>query len=262
MTLSSNTTISVTANFVDRRDRIGIYSPTGEWFLDLNGNGKWDDADTYSEPFGETVGVPVVGDWEGLGKTRLGLFVSKNSQWLLDCEIDNCVRSFGQSTDLPVVGRWTTTSIDAIGIFRPSEKKWYLDTNRNGVLDGCRKDECPSFSIYMNGDIPVAGDWTGSGTTQLGLFRPSTGEWFLNRSGNGSWNNCKKDTCLTGFGKAGDLPVIGDWNGTGISNIGVFRPATGEWFLDLNGNGRWDNGVDLQHLSYGQPGDVPVVGKW
>jgi hypothetical protein len=261
MTLSSNTTISVTANFVDRRDRIGIYSPTGEWFLDLNGNGKWDDADTYSEPFGETVGVPVVGDWEGLGKTRLGLFVSKNSQWLLDCEIDNCVRSFGQSTDLPVVGRWTTTSIDAIGIFRPSEKKWYLDTNRNGVLDGCRKDECPSFSIYMNGDIPVAGDWTGSGTTQLGLFRPSTGEWFLNRSGNGSWNNCKKDTCLTGFGKAGDLPVIGDWNGTGISKIGVFRPTTGEWFLDLNGNGKWDNGIDL-YLTYGGPGDVPVVGKW
>ena len=260
MTLSSNNT--ATANFVDRRDRIGIYTPAGEWFLDLNGNGKWDAADSYSEPFGEIVGVPVVGDWEGLGKTRLGLFVPKNSEWLLDCDIDNCVRSFGQPTDLPVVGRWTTASIDAIGIFRPSEKKWYLDTNRNGILDGCRKEECPSFSIYINGDIPVTGDWTGSGITQLGLFRPSTGEWFLNRSGNGSWNNCKKDTCLTGFGKAGDLPVIGDWNGTGISKIGVFRPANGEWLLDLNGNGKWDEGVDLRYLSYGQPGDVPVVGKW
>ena len=87
----------------------------------------------------------------------------------------------------------------------------------------------------------------GSGITQLGLFRPNTGEWFLNRNGNRSWNNCKKDTCLTNFGKAGDLPVIGDWNGTGISKIGVFRPSTGEWFLDLNGNGKWDGpGIDLQ----------------
>ncbi|HEU4639889.1 MAG TPA: hypothetical protein VFS84_13625, partial [Candidatus Binatia bacterium] len=65
----------------------------------------------------------------------------------------------------------------------------------------------------------------------------------------------------TSFGDPGDLPVIGDWNGTGISKIGVFRPATGEWFLDLNGNGKWDEGIDLQ-LSYGEPGDVPVVGRW
>jgi hypothetical protein len=176
--------------------------------------------------------------------------------------VDTCVKSFGLSTDLPIIGQWTLAPGDWIGLFRPSEKKWYLDTNRNGVLEGCRKDECPSFSIYMNGDIPVAGDWTGSGTTQLGLFRPSTGQWFLNRNANRSWNNCNKDTCISGFGgEAGDLPVIGDWDGTGTSKIGVFSPATGEWFLDFNGNGKWDEGIDL-HLSYGEPGDVPVVGKW
>ena len=265
MTLSSNTT--VTANFVNNlTDRIGIYRPsTGEWFLDRNGNGKWDEIDSYAEPIGETVGVPVVGDWDGSGKTKLGLFVPKSpqSQWLLECEVDNCVRSFGQPTDLPMVGRWTTASIDEIGVFRPSEKKWYLDSNHNGVLDGCRTDECPSFSIYMNGDVPVAGDWSGSGITHLGLFRPNTGEWFLNRNGNRSWNNCKKDTCFTNFGKAGDLPVIGDWNGTGISKIGVFRSSTGEWLLDLNGNGKWDGpGVDLYVTGYGESGEIPIVGKW
>ena len=263
LTLSTNTT--VTANFFNSlSDRIGIYRPsTGEWFLDRNGNGTWDDADTYAEPFGETVGVPVVGDWDGSGKTKLGLFVSKSSQWLLDCEVDNCVSSFGQSSDLPSVGRWTTSPGDSIAVFRPSEKKWYLDTNRNGNWDGCRKDECPSFSAYVNGDIPVAGDWTGSGTTQLGLFRPSTGEWLLNRNGDRAWNGCKRDTCITSFGEAGDLPVIGDWNGTGISKIGVFRPLTSEWFLDLNGNGNWDGAsVDLHVIGYGESGEIPIVGKW
>jgi uncharacterized repeat protein (TIGR02543 family) len=270
VTLSSNTT--VTASFVNSlSDRIGIYRPsTGEWFLDRNGNGGWDVADTYAETFGEASGIPIVGDWNGSGKTKVGLFVPETSQWFLDlngngiwedCGMDVCVKSFGQSTDLPAVGQWTTTPGDSIGIFRRSEKKWYLDLNRNKVLDGCRTDECPSFNIYLNGDIPVTGDWTGIGTTQLGLFRPSTGEWFLNRDGNKSWNNCKKDTCITNFGDPGDLPVIGDWNGTGVSKIGVFRPATGEWFLDLNGNGKWDAGIDLQ-LSYGESGDVPVVGRW
>jgi hypothetical protein len=271
MTLSSNTT--VTASFVNSlSDRIGIFRPsTGEWFLDRNGNGGWDVADTHAETFGESSGMPVVGDWNSSGKTKVGLFVPETSEWFLDangngiwedCGVDACVKSFGQRTDLPAVGQWTTIPGDSIGVFRPSEKKWYLDINRNGVLDGCRKEECPSFNIYVKGDLPVTGDWTGSGTTQLGLFRPSTGEWFLSRNGNRSWNNCKKDTCITNFvGEAGDLPVIGDWNGTGRSKIGVFRPTTGEWFLDSNGNGKWDDGIDL-YLSYGGPGDVPVVGKW
>jgi hypothetical protein len=26
----------------------------------------------------------------------------------------------------------------------------------------------------------------------------------------------------------------------GIAKIGIYRPTTGEWFLDLNGNGKWD----------------------
>ena len=270
LTLSSNTT--VTANFVNSLgDRIGIYRPsTGEWFLDRNGNGGWDAADTYAETFGESYGIPVVGDWDGSGKTKVGLFVRETSQWFLDlngngiwedCGVDVCVKSFGQSTDLPTVGQWTTTAVDSIGVFRRSEKKWYLDKNRNKTLDGCGTDECLSFNVYANGDIPVTGDWTGSGTSQLGLFRPSTGEWFLSRNSNRSWNGCKKDTCITHFGDPGDLPVIGDWNGTGISKIGVFRPATGEWFLDANGNGKWDDGIDLQ-LSYGEAGDVPVVGRW
>jgi Divergent InlB B-repeat domain len=39
VTLSSNTT--VTANFVNFSDKTGVYRPsTGEWFLDLNGNGQ------------------------------------------------------------------------------------------------------------------------------------------------------------------------------------------------------------------------------
>jgi len=272
ITLSSNTT--VTATFVNSlSDKIGIYRPsTGEWFLDRNGNGGWDVADTHAETFGESSGIPVVGDWNGSGKTKVGLFVSETSQWFLDvngngiweeCGVDACVRSFGQSTDLPAVGQWTTTSGDSIGIFRRSDKKWYLDINRNKVFDGCRTDECPSFSIYVNGDIHVAGDWTGSGTSQLGLFRPSTGEWFLNRNGNRAWNSCKKDTCITSFGEAGDLPVIGDWNGTGISKIGVFRASKGEWFLDSNGNGKWDGpSVDMYIVGYGESGDIPIVGKW
>lgn len=81
LALSSNT--SVTANFVSSlSDKVGIYRPsTGQWILDANGNGSLDNADTYAKPSGAGVGVPIVGNWDGSGKTRLGLFVSGTSQW-------------------------------------------------------------------------------------------------------------------------------------------------------------------------------------
>ena len=56
------------------------------------------------------------------------------------------------------------------------------------------------------------------------------------------------DKCIEQFGGDGDLPVVGDWNGTGEMRIGVFRPSTGEWFLDMNGNGKFD-GCTVDGLS-------------
>ena len=42
------------------------------------------------------------------------------------------------------------------------------------------------------------------------------------------------------FGMKGGIPVTGDFNGDGVTEIGVF--IDGEWFIDLNGNGVWDEG--------------------
>ncbi len=39
---------------------------------------------------------------------------------------------------------------------------------------------------------------------------------------------------LFGFGIASDIPVTGDWDGDGITDVGVVR--NGKWYLDLNGN--------------------------
>jgi hypothetical protein len=147
-------------------------------------------------------------------------------------------------------------------VFRPSTGEWFLDLDGGGKFDGCSIDRCVG-SFGQDGDLPVAGDWDASGISKIGLFRPSTGEWFLDINGNGIWDGCNVDQCIATFGQSGDLPVAGDWDATGSSKIGVFRSATGEWFLDMNGNGKW-NGVTMdKYISgFGQAGDLPVAGKW
>ena len=60
------------------------------------------------------------------------------------------------------------------------------------------------------------------------------------------------------FGTTAGLPVAGDFNGDGFAEQGMF--VDGRWFIDLNGNGKWD-AADLQ-LTLGRPGDLPVVGDW
>jgi hypothetical protein len=61
----------------------------------------------------------------------------------------------------------------------------------------------------MAGDLPVAGDWNGTGTAKLGVFR--NGTWFLDYNGNAAWDGCGVDGCIFGWGMAGDLPVAGRW---------------------------------------------------
>ena len=65
---------------------------------------------------------------------------------------------------------------------------------------------------------------------------------------------------LSRFGQLSDVPVVGDWTGTGWPKHGVFRQ--GAWYLDLNGNDRWDGCRIDRCLNYGEPGNTPVVGDW
>lgn len=100
-------------------------------------------------------------------------------------------------------------------------------------------------------DSVLADGWDGDGTSSPGLFR--NGQWLLrDRVWGGSVDR------IVDFGRPGDRPVVGDWNGTADSSIadlpGVRRGC--RWYLmtdNSHGTG----------FSYGsQTGDVPVVGRW
>ncbi|MBI4791281.1 MAG: multicopper oxidase domain-containing protein [Deltaproteobacteria bacterium] len=145
--------------------------------------------------------------------------------------------------------------LDLIGVFR--NDTWILDLNGNGQTD-------PGIDFVTTfgspGNVPIVGDWNGDGSTEIGAFRD--GYWYLDLNGNGVWDGEPTDKIAGRFGSGtGIVPVTGDWNNDGITEIGVFRTATRLWLLDLNGNGIWDDGIDLR-TSFGSSGDLPVVGNW
>src|SRR5206468_457208 len=58
---------------------VGIYR-RGEWFIDVNGNGVWDEGDLYAK-LGSENDLPITGDWDGDGKTDIGVF---GPEWATD----------------------------------------------------------------------------------------------------------------------------------------------------------------------------------
>lgn len=141
---------------------------------------------------------------------------------------------------------------DKVGVFRGAGN-WYADANGNGVFDQIADFQ---FKFGLAGDIPVAGDWSGDGLTNIGVYRGGT--WYRDLNGNGAWNAGTDATSR--FGLATDKPVAGDWNGDGTTEIGVYRNGT--WLLDYNGNGVWDRAVIDRSYVFGTAADTPVTGDW
>lgn len=156
-----------------------------------------------------------------------------------------------------------------IGVFRSSQA-FLLDSNGNLGYDTGDKYFPNFYSAYVSplynpnpSDIPISGDWTGDGHAKVGIYRASTGQWFLDWNGDGVYD--AGDVHYSFGGLPGDIPVVGNWAGIGSSTqqcVGVYR--SGLWVLDANCNGTWDTiyAGDAQFGFGGVVGDIPVVGKW
>jgi hypothetical protein len=247
-------------------DAIGTFRK-GAWYLDSNGNDWWDGSADTTHSFGLPTDKPVSGDWNGDGTTNIGVFrsgawyIDSNGNGTWDPGVDKAipVHSFGNPNDIPITGDWNGDGKTNIGIFRKGA--WYLDFNGNGKWDPGVDKEYSAGSFGLWDDLPVTGDWNGDGKTNIGVFR--NGAWYLDFNGNGLWDkNVDTTIPLYSFGNPNDKPITGDWNGDGKTNIGVFRK--GAWYLDYSGNDLWDANLDItiSSGSFGSPSDVPIIGLW
>ncbi|MDO5308038.1 MAG: SdrD B-like domain-containing protein [Planctomycetia bacterium] len=263
---------------------------SGQWFLcDTNGNV----VNRYS--FGLSDATPVVGDWNGDGVDKIGVFIA--GTWYLDRDGNgewdemDVLAELGTGSDQPVTGDWDGDGKYDIGIFGP---KWTDDSLAISLEPGLPSDANISTPAGRAKNIQTEASFhqaelnirrarrLDSGQTRYDLidhvFEYGSkddyaligdwngdgvskigvyrgGDWYLDMNGNGRWDD--GDVLIRNVGGAGYTPVVGDWNGDGIDTIGIFKD--GKWMLDVDGDHRLDKTVSFQEF---QAGDRPVTGDW
>jgi len=159
---------------------------------------------------------------------------------------------FGNPGDYPVVGDWNCDGIDTPGLYRQSDGYVYLrNSNKQGVAD-------TRFFFGDPGDIPLAGDMNGDGCSTISIYRPSGQRFYvINELGADDGGLGAADYSFV-FGNPGDQPVVGDWDGDGVDEVGLHRESTGLFY--------WRNtrttGTADGSIYFGNPGDRFVAGDW
>ncbi|HTN74830.1 MAG TPA: SdrD B-like domain-containing protein, partial [Pirellulaceae bacterium] len=217
----------------------------GEWFVDINGNGRWDDEDLWAK-LGNEADLPVVGDWDGDGKDDIGIF---GPEWPGDpeaIEVEPGLPDPQNQRRLPLDNKPKNVPP------KPEDATLGHRLLKHAKTGKSRADLIDHVFRYGSGhDKPVAGDWNGDGIDNIGIFRD--GVWYLDVNADGRWST---DDNKFQFGQKGDIPVVGDWNGDGVDDLGVYRAGT--WILDMNNNRTIDAADKV--FEHGGAEDLPVVG--
>jgi hypothetical protein len=207
------------------------------------------------------------------------------------------------------VGQWSTPAgvantvdtVENVFIQTPEAGTWTVEIIATSIVqDG--HVETPAmdadFALVVTGvNRPTANrtpfDYDGDGKSDISVFRPSAGAWYLLRSqagftgvgfgvatdriipadydgdgktdiavyrpADGAWyilNSSNGTLSASTFGVAEDLPAPSDYDGDGKADLTVFRPSTGSWYRLNSSNGAF------VAVSFGATGDKPTVGDF
>ncbi len=165
--------------------------------------------------------------------------------------------------------------------------RWYVTDP--SAANGFSVTQAAKFTVFGQSSVASAAkfdDFDGDGKTDISVFRPAEGNWYILRSGdntmsaqsfglstdtlvpadydgdgktdvavfrNGIWYLDRSRDGFTAFlfGQAGDIAQPGDYDGDGIADIAVYRPSGGIWYMQKSRDG-------FSAVQFGIATDKPV----
>ncbi|MGB7202777.1 MAG: M36 family metallopeptidase [Pyrinomonadaceae bacterium] len=130
--------------------------------------------------------------------------------------------------------------------------RWRMASDNSVTATGVNIDDVEIISSFNCAPLAVKSraDFDGDGKTDLSVFRPSEGNWYLNRSTAGFG--------VINWGLAADTLVPGDFDGDAKADTAVFRAnadsSQPDFFILRSST------FTVQGLSWGVPTDVAVAG--
>ncbi len=208
--------------------------PIGE---DTNLNGRLDLNDG-PFPFSIQGGQPVVGDWNGNGVDKVGVYLPANSSFVLDINgnrISNPGEGpfiYGNPGDRGIVGDWDGDNATQLGVYRSSTRQFLLDFDSNRTVG------LTELNIFSGsaGTIPIVGDFDGDtqGKAEVGTFLAQ----------DASAQSSLGSGLPAGLGSEFVIDLGSE----------LLHPAE-----DRDGDGQIDNGEDLNTNDRLDPGFVDVI---
>jgi hypothetical protein len=266
---------------------IAVYRPSnGTWLIRGRSPVTW----------GSLGDVPVPADYDGDGAADMAIFARGSGEWRIR---NQGTTSWGTSGDLPVPADYNGDGRADIAVYRRGSGTWFvrgqfsvswgsgadvpapIDTNRDGRADlvvyrratgtwfvrDAVTGVTGSSSAGTTGDVPVVGMWSlltataldmnPDGRSEIAVWRPGNGTWFVKQSHN---NYASYFSVDWGSGAMNDVPLSADFDGDRVMDIGVWRPGTGTWYVLTSGDS-YNGRLTIQWGS-GAVQDIPVAADY
>lgn len=217
--------------------------------------------------FGYSGTIPVTGDFDADGITDYGCYdpdgipgTTEPGSWFVMLSYVGFVEfTFGYKGTVPVIGDFDGDGVDDVGLYdadglpgKALPGSWYIVTSSEGFR---------TEQFGYAGTVPVVGDFDGDGTEDIGCYdadgipgAAEPGTWYAMMSSNGFQTKV--------FGYSGTVPVVGDFDGDRIDDIGCYDASgipgvvePGSWYFMTSANGFYTE-------TFGYAGTAPVVADY
>ncbi|MFL6273944.1 MAG: hypothetical protein ACJ74G_01955 [Blastocatellia bacterium] len=202
--------------------------------------------------------APVVGDFDGDGKADPGVWRATQGIWFIPKSSSFDYNQFifaqwGELGDVPIAADFDHDGRADMG---------YYHNGTWGVLQSSHNfstDFPLFFSWGGTGLQPIVADFDGDGRADIGyMVPPSSGQSatyaILLSSRNYSFAAGQPLFVPAGFPSIGDTPIVGDFDGDGKADPGIWRSSQGVWIIPTSSS----NYTQYIFSQWGGPGDIAL----